>query len=100
MAFGLGFFYKNFRSVKMKPLIIAHRGASGNAPENTLAAFQLCVEEGADGIELDVHLSEEGELVVIHDDPLDSTTNGTERVQHKDLDALTTLDSGSWLEYT
>src|SRR5690625_6609337 len=98
MAFGLGFFYKNFRSVKMKPLIIAHRGASGNAPENTLAAFQLAVEEGADGIELDVHLSKDGELVVIHDDTLDRTTNGTGRVQDKDLDELKTYDAGSWFD--
>lgn len=98
MAFGLGFFYKNFRSVKMKPLIIAHRGASGNAPENTLAAFQLSVEEGADGIELDVHLSKDGELVVIHDDTLDRTTNGTGRVQDKDLDELKTYDAGSWFD--
>lgn len=80
----------------MKPLMIAHRGASGNAPENTLAAFQLAIEEGSDGIELDVHLSKDGEIVVIHDETLDRTTNGTGRVVEKDLDELKTYDAGSW----
>ncbi|GAB4151647.1 MAG: glycerophosphodiester phosphodiesterase family protein [Candidatus Promineifilaceae bacterium] len=56
------------------PLIIAHRGASADAPENTLAAFALAQEQGADGIELDVMLSADGLPVVIHDDTLDRTT--------------------------
>ncbi len=57
--------------------IIAHRGASGYAPENTLSAFQKGLELGANMIELDIHLSRDGELVVIHDPTLERTTNGT-----------------------
>ena len=57
-------------------LILAHRGASGYAPENTLEAFRLAMDMGADGFELDVHLSLDGELVVIHDERVDRTTNG------------------------
>lgn len=82
----------------MKPIMIAHRGASGNAPENTLAAFQLAIEEGAEGIELDVHLSKDGELIVIHDDTLNRTTNGTGPVNEKELDELKTYDAGSWFD--
>src|SRR5690625_1782572 len=82
----------------MKPLIIAHRGASGHVQENTLAAFELTVEEGADCIKLDVHLTNDGELVVIHDDTLDLTTNGTGRVQEKTLDELKAYDAGSWFD--
>lgn len=82
----------------MNPLIMAHRGASGNAPENTMAAFQLAVDEGADGIELDVHLSKDGEIVVIHDDTLNRTTNGTGNVHEKDLAELKTYDAGSWFD--
>ena len=54
----------------------AHRGASAYAPENTLEAFKLAVDMGADGIELDVQLSKDGELVVIHDEEIDRTSNG------------------------
>ena len=57
--------------------VFAHRGASEYAPENTLEAFRLAMEQGAEGIELDVHLSADGELVVIHDEKLERTTNGT-----------------------
>lgn len=59
------------------PLIIGHRGASADAPENSLAAFALAAEQGADGIELDVQLSADGVPVVIHDDTVDRTTAGT-----------------------
>jgi glycerophosphoryl diester phosphodiesterase len=57
--------------------VYAHRGASSHAPENTLAAFQLAQEMGADGIELDVQLTRDGAVVVIHDETVDRTTNGT-----------------------
>ncbi len=57
--------------------VFAHGGASGYAPENTLPAFALAMEQGADGIELDVHLSRDGELVVIHDEKLERTTDGS-----------------------
>lgn len=58
-------------------LVWAHRGASGYAPENTMAAFEKAVEQGADGIELDVQMSKDGELVVIHDETLERVSNGT-----------------------
>ncbi|BCU67768.1 glycerophosphoryl diester phosphodiesterase [Sulfolobales archaeon HS-7] len=65
----------------MKPTIIAHRGASAESPENTLTSFQLAREIGADGVELDVHLSKDGEIFVIHDDTLNRTTNFRGRVK-------------------
>ena len=71
--------------------IYAHRGASAYAPENTLPAFQAAMEQGADGIELDVHLSRDGELVVIHDEELDRTTNGTGLVKDHTLAELKKL---------
>jgi len=78
------------------PLIIGHRGAAGDAPENTLAAFELASRQGADGIELDVHLSADGVPVVIHDARLRRTTSGTGRVAELNLKALRRLDAGSW----
>lgn len=71
--------------------VYAHRGASAYAPENTLPAFRLAEEQGADGIELDVHLSKDGELVVIHDEKLDRTTNGTGLVKDYTLAELKTF---------
>ncbi len=78
------------------PLNIGHRGAAGDAPENTLAAFELAARQGADGIELDVHLSADGMPVVIHDSRLDRTTSGTGRVGDETLASLRRLDAGSW----
>ncbi len=78
----------------MIPKIIAHRGASGDAPENTMAAFQLALSQHADGIELDVMLSKERELAVIHDDTVDRTTNGSGRVRDMTLEELKSLDAG------
>lgn len=60
-----------------RTMVWAHRGASGYAPENTLAAFEKAVELGADGIELDVQLTKDGEIVVIHDEKIDRTSNGS-----------------------
>jgi len=76
------------------PKIIAHRGASTHAPENTFAAFQLALEQGADGIELDVMLSKDGQLVVIHDDMADRTTDGKGFVRDMTLEELKSLDAG------
>ena len=81
-----------------RPLILAHRGASIEAPENTLAAFRQAIELGADGIELDVHLSRDGELVVIHDERVDRTTNGKGWVKDLTLSQLKSLDAGSWFD--
>ena len=60
----------------MKTKVWAHRGASGYAPENTLEAFEMAVKQQADGVELDVQLTKDGELVVLHDETLDRTTDG------------------------
>jgi glycerophosphoryl diester phosphodiesterase len=78
------------------PAVIAHRGDKKNAPENTLAAFKLAAEKGADAIELDVQLSADGQVIVFHDPVVDRTTNGTGRVSTFSLDALRDLDAGSW----
>lgn len=78
------------------PIIIAHRGASKQAPENTMAAFRKALELGAGGIELDVHLSSDGHLVVTHDEKVDRTSNGKGLVRDKSLAELRLLDFGSW----
>jgi glycerophosphoryl diester phosphodiesterase len=79
----------------MKDFIcIAHRGASGHAPENTLMAVRMALDMGAAWIEVDVHLVE-GELVVIHDSQLDRTTNGTGSVSERPLSYIRSLDAGS-----
>ncbi len=83
------------RSLRV-PLNIGHRGAAADAPENTLAAFELALRQGADGIEFDVHLSADGVPVVIHDVRLDRTTSGTGHVADHSLRALRRLDAGSW----
>jgi len=77
-------------------LLIAHRGASGHAPENTLAAFKKAVALGATFIETDLHLSRDAHLVAIHDDTLNRTTNGQGAVHNMTLAELRRLDAGSW----
>ncbi len=77
-------------------LVIGHRGAAGDAPENTLAAFELALAQGADGIEFDVHLSADGVPVVIHDFRLERTTSGSGRLRRHTLSELRRLDAGSW----
>lgn len=79
-----------------QPLIYAHRGSSMYAPENTLAAFVLAKEQGADGIELDTKLSADGEVVVFHDRTVDRTTQGKGRVNQLTLAQLRQLDAGMW----
>ena len=76
----------------MNTKIWAHRGASGYAPENTLESFELAIEQKADGIELDVQMTKDGELVVIHDETIDRTGNGTGRVQDHTLKELKALN--------
>lgn len=76
--------------------LYAHRGASATAPENTLAAFRYALEAGADGIELDVHLAADGVPVVIHDETLERTTDGSGKVAAHPAALLQTLDAGSW----
>ncbi len=79
-----------------RPGIIAHRGASGTCPENTLAAFRRATAVGADMIELDVQLTRDGHMVVIHDLLLDRTTNGSGPVATHTLAEIAALDAGSW----
>ena len=69
----------------------AHRGASGYRPENTMEAFELAIKQGADGIELDVHTSADGQLIVIHDETVDRVTDGTGLVGEKTLKELKDL---------
>jgi glycerophosphoryl diester phosphodiesterase len=76
--------------------VIAHRGASGTCPENTLAAFERAVALGADMIELDVQLTRDREVVVIHDRMLDRTTDGSGPVVAHDLAGVRRLDAGRW----
>lgn len=80
------------------PLVIAHRGGRKWAPENTMAAFKRTLESGADGIELDIHRCKSGELVVIHDETVDRTTNGHGFIKDKSWSELKSLDAGSWFD--
>ncbi len=84
------------RMVRSRPWLIAHRGASGHAPENTMAAFRLAVEQGATFIETDLHLSRDARFVAIHDATLERTTNGRGLVRDLALAELRKLDAGSW----
>lgn len=83
-----------------QPIVFAHRGASAHAPENTLAAFNLALEQGADGIELDVKLSADGHVVVIHDPTVDRTTGANGRVKDLKLDELRAMGAGSFFADT
>ena len=78
------------------PLVIAHRGDVSTSPENTLLAFQRALSVGADGVELDVRLTRDDQLVVIHDASVDRTSNGHGPVRDHTLAELRTLDVGSW----
>src|SRR5580765_2662312 len=75
-------------------LAIAHRGGSKLRPENTLAAFNHAVTLGVDAFECDVHLSSDGEVVLIHDDTLDRTTDGSGRVSDRTASELSRIDAG------
>ncbi len=77
--------------------IIAHRGASAYAPENTMAAFELAVSMGLDEVETDVHLTKDGHLLLLHDHSLDRTTDGSGLPADFTLEELKRLDAGSWM---
>jgi glycerophosphoryl diester phosphodiesterase len=85
-------------STKRAPLNFAHRGGRQWAPENTLAAFKKSIDLGVHGIELDIHKCKSGELVVIHDDTVDRTTNGKGQVKDLSWDELAVLDAGAWYD--
>ena len=76
--------------------VIAHRGFSAIAPENTLVAIEKAIELGADMVEFDVTVTADGEVVVIHDETLGRTTDGRGKVMEKTLEELQRLDAGSW----
>jgi glycerophosphoryl diester phosphodiesterase len=80
----------------IRPLIIAHRGASGLAPENTLPAFRLALRAGTPMIEFDVHQTKDCELIVVHDASLQRTTGARVAVEACSLRAIAALDAGAW----
>lgn len=82
--------------IKSYPKIVGHRGAAGLAPENTLIAFQKAMEIGVDLIELDLHVSKDGNLVVIHDSNIERTTDGEGEIEDLSLEQIKTFDAGSW----
>ncbi|ART67542.1 glycerophosphodiester phosphodiesterase [Mycobacterium dioxanotrophicus] len=78
------------------PFVVAHRGASADRPEHTIAAYDLALREGADGVECDVRLTRDGHLVCVHDRRVDRTSTGTGLVSEMTLAELRDLDYGSW----
>jgi glycerophosphoryl diester phosphodiesterase len=78
------------------PFVVAHRGASADRPEHTLAAYDLALREGADGVECDVRLTRDGHLVCVHDRRVDRTSSGSGVVSEMTLAQLRELDFGSW----
>jgi glycerophosphoryl diester phosphodiesterase len=83
------------RTITDRPLVFAHRGAKRVAPENTIPAFEAAIRLGADGVELDVQYSSDGELVIFHDLSLEKTSTGKGRVSASTFEELRTLDAGS-----
>jgi len=83
-------------SVASRPRVVAHRGNSAVAPQNTLAAFEAAWRAGADSIELDVQLTADGHVVVIHDETVDATTDGRGALTDLALAEVRALDAGSW----
>lgn len=78
------------------PLVIGHRGAAGEAPENTMASFALALQQGADAIELDIHLSKDSRLIVCHDSTIDQTTDRSGAIADLTVEELKRADAGSW----
>ena len=76
--------------------VFAHRGASGYAPENTLVAIKKAIEMKADGIEIDIQLTKDCKIVVMHDWKVDRTTTGRGYVYELDYEYIKTLDAGQW----
>ncbi|MBD7938134.1 glycerophosphodiester phosphodiesterase [Cytobacillus sp. Sa5YUA1] len=87
------FFHPSFQK-------IAHRGAAGICPENTMIAFERALQLGADMIELDIQLTKDQQIVVIHDATIDRTTNGTGKVSDYTYEELCQFDAGSWFSKT
>jgi glycerophosphoryl diester phosphodiesterase len=81
---------------RRKPAVVAHRGSSGTAPENTLSALRQALSSGAVMCEVDVHTTRDGQLVIMHDPDVSRTTNGEGRISEMDLADIRRLDAGSW----
>ena len=86
----------SWRETGNRPLVVAHRGSSSLAPENTLASFRQAIEDGADAVELDVRLTRDGHVVVIHDRELRRTTGNRGRVDSHTLKEIRALSAGTW----
>lgn len=84
---------------KHSPLKIGHRGAAGYCPENTFASFKKAIDLGVDYLEIDVQMTKDGELVVIHDSTVNRTTNGKGKVKDYTLKEIQNLDAGSWFDW-
>ena len=82
----------------VQPFIIAHRGFSAERPENTISSFDHAIDNGFDLLELDVHLSADGVLVVMHDEKVDRTTDGTGLLKSMSFKEISRLDAGSWFQ--
>ncbi len=78
------------------PIVIGHRGDKVSAPENTLSAFKLAAEKGADAVEFDVKLTADGQVIVLHDPTVDRTTDGSGKIADLPLAAARELDAGAW----
>lgn len=81
-----------------KSLVFGHRGAKAYAPMNTMPAFELALEQGAVGVELDVHLTRDGHVVIVHDFTVDRTSNGSGHVGDFTLEEIRQLDAGAWFD--
>lgn len=86
--------------INNSPVNIAHRGASGQAPENTMVAFDKAIEYQADFFELDVQMTKDGRLILMHDTTVDRTTNGTGAIKDLTFEEIRQLDAGSWFDET
>jgi len=91
--YGLYFIFRG--ALPLNSQFIAHRGGRRNEPENTIAAFQHAIDTGVDWIEMDVQQTKDGELIVIHDETVDRTTDGTGRVADLTLEQIRELDAGN-----
>jgi glycerophosphoryl diester phosphodiesterase len=99
LIFSIGFYSKTVYGAdtsKKNIQVIAHRGDSGNAPEHTMEAYELARKLGADYIEIDLGMTKDGQLIVIHDDTVDRTTNGKGMVSSLTLSQIKGFDTGSW----
>lgn len=93
--FYYGFYLALRGPLPSDPQLIAHRGGPAYAPENTLAAFRSAIAIGADWIEMDIQMTKDGALIVMHDETVDRTTNGTGRVKDLTLEQILALDAGN-----